>query len=99
MIFGQTSHTILPMKLHQNPSFRKVVIPWYDSDLFCIVICIFMALVFLFSGIGVRVALEYEAHQEHGWVPLVLMVLSGIVLATNVIRVLTRMVRRRAEEK
>ena len=86
------------MKLHQNPSFRKVVIPWYDSDLFCIVICICMAVVFLFSGVGVRVALEHEKYQEHGWVPLVLMVLSGIVLATNVIRVLIRMVRRREEK-
>jgi hypothetical protein len=87
------------MKLHQNPSFRKVVIPWYDSDLFCIVISIFMAMVFFFSGIGIRVALENEEYQGHDWVPLVLMVFSGVVLATNVIRVLIRMVRRRTEEK
>ncbi|MBN1841546.1 MAG: hypothetical protein JW883_04580 [Deltaproteobacteria bacterium] len=87
------------MRLHQNPSFRKVVIPWYDSDVFCIVISVFMALIFLFSKIGLRFALEHEEYQRHGWVPLVLMVLSGIVLATNLIRILTRMVRRRAEEK
>ncbi len=87
------------MKLHQNPSFRKVVLPWYDSDLFCIVISIFMAMVFFFSSIGIRVALENEEYQGHNWVPLVLMVLSGVVLATNVIRVLIRMVRRRTEEK
>lgn len=87
------------MKLHQNPSFRKVVLPWYDSDLFCIVISIFMAMVFFFSGIGIRVALENAEYQGHDWVPLVLMVLSGVVLATNVIRVLIRMVRRRTEGK
>jgi len=87
------------MKLTQNPSFRKVLLPWYDSDLFCIMISIFMALVFGFSGVGFRVALEQDEYQGHCWVPLVLMVLSGIVLATNLIRVLTRMVRRRSEEQ
>jgi uncharacterized membrane protein YcjF (UPF0283 family) len=87
------------MKLDQNPSFRKVLLPWYDSDLFCIIISIFMALVFGFSGVGFRVALEQDEYQGHCWVPLVLMALSGIVLAINLIRVLTRMVRRRGEEQ
>jgi hypothetical protein len=87
------------MKLDQNPSFRRVLLPWYDSDLFCIIISIFMALVFGFSGVGFRVALEQDEYQGHCWVPLVLMVLSGIVLAINLIRVLTRMVRRRGEEQ
>lgn len=86
------------MKLDQNPSFRKVLLPWYDSDLFCMIISIFMALVFGFSGVGFRVALEQDEYQGRCWVPLVLMVLSGIVLAINLIRVLTRMVRRRGEE-
>jgi uncharacterized membrane protein len=87
------------MKLDQNPSFRKVLIPWYDSDLFCIIISVFMALVFGFSRVGFRVALEQEEYQGHCWVPLVLMVLSGIVLAINLIRVLTRLARRRGEEQ
>jgi len=87
------------MKLDQNPSFRKVLLPWYDSDLFCIIISVFMALVFGFSGVGFRVALEQDEYQGHCWVPLALMALSGIVLAINLIRVLTRMVRRRGEEQ
>lgn len=87
------------MKLDQNPSFRKVLLPWYDSDLFCIILSVFMALVFAFSGVGFRVALEQEEYQGHCWVPLALMVLSGILLAINLIRVLTRMVRRRGEEQ
>jgi hypothetical protein len=45
------------------------------------------------------VALEHDEFQGHSWVPLVLMVLSGIVLAINLIRVLTRMVRRRGGEQ
>ncbi|NVM57090.1 MAG: hypothetical protein HWN51_03090 [Desulfobacterales bacterium] len=58
-----------------------------------------MALVFYFSKIGVGGALEHEEYQGHCWLPLLLMVLSGIALATNVIRILTRMLRRRAEEE
>ncbi len=83
------------MQLDQNPSFRKIVIPWHDSDLFYIVICIFMTFVFLFSKVGLRLALEHARHQEHAWVPLVLMALSGMVLASNLIRLSIRMVRRR----
>ena len=86
------------MKLDQNPSFRKVVVPWHQSDLFCIVMSVFMALVFLFSRVGLQLAARHEEFQGYGWVPQVLMVLSGIVLATNLIRILTRMVRRQSEE-
>ena len=85
------------MKLDQNPSFRKAVIPWHDTDLFCIIVSVVMALVFSFGRIGLRVASENDPYYGHAWVPLVLMVLSGIVLATNLIRILTRMVKRRAE--
>jgi len=86
------------MKLAQNPSFRKVVIPWHDSDLFCIAFSVIMALVFSFGRIGLRLASEIEEYHGYGWVPILLMVLSGIVLAANIIRILTRMVSRRSEE-
>ena len=87
------------MRLDHSPSFRKVVIPWHDSDLFCMVISVLMALVFSFSRIGLRIASEVEDYHSHGWVPLLLIILSGIVLATNIIRILTRMIGRRAEEE
>jgi hypothetical protein len=89
----------LLMKLNQNPSFRRVVIPWYDSDLFRLLISVFTALVFCFSTIGVSVGLKNEQYHEHCWVPLLLMVLSGIVLAVNLIRILTGIVNRHAEEQ
>jgi hypothetical protein len=87
------------MKLDQNPFFRRVVIPWYDSDLSCLLISIFTALVFFFSAVGVNVALEHERYHRHCWVPLLLMFLSSIVLGANLIRILIRMAKRRAEEK
>ena len=86
------------MKLAQNPSFRKIVVPWHDSDLFCIVVSVFMVIAFSFGRVGLRLATESEKYHGYSWLPVVLMVLSGIVLATNLVRVLTRMVRRRSEE-
>lgn len=85
------------MRLRKRPLFRKVIIPWYHSDLFCLLISVFMALVFSFSIVGVRVAMECKEYEPHCWVPLVLTGLSGIVLAANLIRLLRRMIRRHAE--
>ena len=87
------------MKLSKGPTFRKVVIPWYDSDLFCLVISICFALVFYFSTVGINVALEHEQYQRYCWVPITLMSLSGILLVTNLFRILSRMVNRSTEDE
>jgi hypothetical protein len=63
------------------------------------VISVLMALVFSFSRVGLLMASGVDDYHAHGWVPLLLMILSGIVLASNIIRILTRMIRRRAEEE
>lgn len=85
------------MKFDQNPFFRKVPIAWHDSDLFCIVVCILMALVFSFARIGLRLTSQIDQYHDYGWLPMLLMLLSGIILATNIIRILTRMARRRSD--
>lgn len=87
------------MKLSKNPSFRKVVTPWYNSDPFCLVISIFLSLVFYFSTVGIGVALEDQQYQRYCWVPITLMFLSGILLVTNLFRILSRMVSRSTEDE
>lgn len=87
------------MKLDKNPSFRKMVTPWHDSDLFCLVISIFAGHVFYFSNVGISVALEHHQYERYCWVPITLMVLSGILLVTNLFRILSRMVSRSTEEE
>ncbi|MBW2074052.1 MAG: hypothetical protein JRI58_04790 [Deltaproteobacteria bacterium] len=62
-------------------------------------ISIFAASVFYFSTIGISVALEHQQYQRYCWVPIVLMLLSGILLVTNLFLILSRMVHRRAEEE
>ena len=32
------------MRTHQDPLFRKVIAPWYDSEIACIAVIIFMLL-------------------------------------------------------
>ena len=86
------------MKLPKNPSFRKIATPWHDSDPFCLIVTTFAAIVFYFSLAGIHVALEGYAYQRHCWLPITLMLLSGILLTTSLFRILRRIVRRRTEE-
>lgn len=87
------------MKLNKSPLFRRVIIPWYDSDLFCLVISIFAAYVFYFSTVGIGVALEHQQYQRYRWVPLTLMFLSGVLLVANLFRIVSRIVKRFTEEE
>ncbi|NVM24005.1 MAG: hypothetical protein HWN68_19775 [Desulfobacterales bacterium] len=68
--------------------------PWYDSDLLCFMISVFMGLVFCFSVIGVGVALENEEYRGYCWFPLMLTVLSSIVLTASIVRLVPRIVKR-----
>ena len=61
------------------------------------VLSVFAAFIFYFSFAGISVALESSAYQSHCWVPVTLALLSGVLLSTNLFRVLTRMVNRPAE--
>ncbi|MBW1677026.1 MAG: hypothetical protein JRF30_07560 [Deltaproteobacteria bacterium] len=87
------------MKLDKNPLFRKVASPWYDSDPFCLVISILAAHIFYFSTVGISVALEHHQYERYCWVPMTLTFLSGILLVTNLFRILSRMVNRFTEEE
>jgi len=87
------------MKLNKSPLFRRVIIPWYDSGFFCLVISIFAAYVYYFSIIGISVALEHQQYQHYRWVPLTLMFLSGVLLVANLFRLVSRIVKRSTEEE
>jgi hypothetical protein len=76
------------MKPQKSRSFRKMASSWHDSVPFSLMISVFAALIFYFSLEGISVALEISAYQSS---------LSGILLSTNLFRVLSRMVNRPAE--
>ena len=78
------------MHLDQNPMFRKVIVPWYDSETACFIVLVLMALVFMFGLAGASVARENAAYQEYIWVPALLMVMSGWVIVSTTIRLVKR---------
>ena len=86
------------MRLDQSPSFRKVATPWHDSNLFHAIVALLMLVVFLFGNIGFRITLDNEAYWGYRWVPLLVMILSGLVLAINLTRLTFRLLRRFSED-
>ncbi|MBW1726315.1 MAG: hypothetical protein JRJ62_01795 [Deltaproteobacteria bacterium] len=73
------------MRIDQNPLFRKVIVPWYDSEAACYIVIFFMFIVFLFGVAG---------FHEHVWVPVLLMVMSGGVIISTTTRLIKRYSRR-----
>ena len=78
------------MRLDQNPVYRKVIVPWYDSEIFYLILIVFLFLVFLFGFIGISVASESPSYRSYIWVPIVLVVLSGGIILSITIRLIRR---------
>ena len=78
------------MRNSQNPLFRKVIAPWYDSELACIVIIVLMVPVLFFGGLGISAAQDHPDYQGIIWVPVILMLLSLFVLISTIIRLIKR---------
>ena len=74
------------MRIDQNPLFRKVIVPWYDSKVVCRIIIIFTLFTSLFGLIGIATASTTESYNDYIWIPVVLTVVSGIVLTAAIIR-------------
>jgi hypothetical protein len=82
------------MRIDQNPLFRKVIVPWYDSESACYIVIFFMVLVFLFGFAGISATRENPAYHEHVWVPVLLVLMSGGVIISTTIRLIKRYSRR-----
>jgi hypothetical protein len=78
------------MRAHQNPLFRKVIAPWYDSEFACILVIVFMVPVLCFGCLGMAVALDIPAYQGYVGVPLLLIFTSLYVLLSTAIRLFMR---------
>jgi hypothetical protein len=77
-----------------EPIYRKVIIPWYDGDKACFLVIIFMIFVLLFGAAGVFVARENPEYQDHIGIPLALIIMSGLVILSTVIRLIKRYIGR-----
>jgi len=82
------------MRIDQSPLFRKVIVPWYDSEAACYIVIFFMFIVFLFGVAGISASRENIEFHEHVLVPVLLMVMSGGVIISTTSRLIKRYSRR-----
>ena len=87
------------MRLDQNPVYRKVILPWYDSEIACLIVIVLMFIVFLFGFIGISVARETIEYRSFVWVPILVVALSGAVIVSTTIRLIRRYANLRHKSK
>jgi len=78
------------MKLDQNPVFRKIIVPWYDSGPLCGILLVVMIAVFLFALTGIDVIQGRPEYHQHIWIPVLLIVMSGLVAVSISLRLIRR---------
>jgi len=87
------------MRLDPSPMYRKVIIPWYDSEAVCVFMIALMFLVFLFSIAGISVVYENPAYYKNIWVPGLLTLLSSYIMISTALRLLRRYLYKFKREK
>jgi len=87
------------MPTDQNPLFRKVIAPWYDTETACYIVIVLMLFVFLFGIAGILESVEKIEYHEHIWVPALLVAMSGSVIASTSIRLIKRYAHRLSKQE
>jgi len=82
------------MRLDQNPVFRKVIVPWYDSETVCLIVIVCMGGVVIFGFTGIAVARDNLIYLKHIWVPILLVLMSASVIVSITIRLVKRYLQR-----
>lgn len=85
------------MLIEQKPFFRKVIIPWYDSETACLILIVFMFLVCLFGFAGISVARANVEYNQYIWIAVLLVVLSVVVIISTTIRLIKRFTSRHSK--
>jgi len=78
------------MPSEKSPVFRKLVIPWYQSKTAYILTIAFMLVVFLVGLAGISVTRDFDAYNGYIWLPALLVILSGCLIITNIMRLIRR---------
>ena len=86
------------MPLDQNPLFRKVILPWYDTETACYTVIVIMSLVFLFGIAGILEVAEKTEYNGYVWVPVLLVVMSTGVIVSTSIRLIKRYAHQRSKQ-
>jgi hypothetical protein len=82
------------MLLDPRPVYRRVIFPWYDSDVLCFATLLFAGFVLFFGFCGIYAAYDTAAYQGYVWIPGLLIALGLAVYISIVIRLINRNVQR-----
>jgi len=78
------------MSHDQDPVFRKIIVPWYDSDILCVCWTLVMGFVLLFALGGLNIALQIRNDPSYTWIPLTLAGGSLFVIVSLLFRLFRR---------
>jgi hypothetical protein len=84
----------IAMLLDPKPVYRRVIVPWYDSEIVCFATLLFAAFVLLFGVCGIHTAYELPAYREYIWIPGLLFTMGLAVFVSIAIRLINRFVQR-----
>lgn len=88
------------MQLEENnPLHRKTIVPWYDTEPWCLVVVVFTFAVALFALIGFQVAEKTPRYQEFAWVPALLAIMASWVIVSITVRLIRRFFLRRRRNR
>jgi len=71
-------------------SGKKVIFAWHDITPIYVGVALIMSAVAWFALAGLRVALNHPAYRVHAWVPALLLVMSGLLAAAALGRLVRR---------
>ena len=78
------------MRLDQSFVKKKVIIPWYDSEMLCIFTIVLLFIFFFFGIAGISVVNQNPEYFEHLWVPVLVAAMSGGLILSITIRLIKR---------
>ena len=78
------------MRYDEKPVHRKLIVPWHDNRLTCLIVIVSMLAVFLFALAGISAAGESPMRHKVIWLPILLMGLSASVIISTAVRLFKR---------
>jgi hypothetical protein len=82
------------MLLDPKPVYRRVIVPWYDSEIVCFATLLFAGLVLIIGYFGIHVAYDTPAYRQYLWIPGLLIAMGLAVFISVAIRLINRYVQR-----
>jgi hypothetical protein len=84
----------ISMLLDPKPVYRRLIFPWYDSEIACFATLLFAGFVVFFGFFGIHAAYETPAYRHYIWIPGLLIAMGLVVFVSVAIRLINRFIQR-----